>query len=264
MAAPNPERQRQARQRLAELFAHPPSVYVLHYACESFAQNGLSSPRVTALAARNLASGDVKTFSIHAEAVERNLAPVQVLTRYDELEQAMLEKVFAFLDGARAMRFVTWNMRDAVFGFEAIARRGARLGLVPTEVAEHNRIDLAQMLVAIHGSGYVDSPYLEKLAEKNGLARAGILGGADEAQAFARGDYSGVERSVLAKVRLIYDVLHLAHDRTLKTNASFWTMNAGGLREAAELFRDNPVKAWAGVFVAVLTGSFWIVKSFLG
>ena len=36
MTKPSTERQRASRQRLAELCAHPNSVYAIHYACESF------------------------------------------------------------------------------------------------------------------------------------------------------------------------------------------------------------------------------------
>ncbi len=68
MAAPNPQRQREERERLAKLFVNPAAVYVIHYACQSFsAPDYLGSPRVGAIAVRNLASGATSSFSVHQE-----------------------------------------------------------------------------------------------------------------------------------------------------------------------------------------------------
>ncbi|MDX2289012.1 MAG: hypothetical protein NW217_09350 [Hyphomicrobiaceae bacterium] len=260
MPAPNPSRQRAARTRLSALFANPEGVYIIHYACQSFAGEGEhASPRVTAVAARNLGSGDTTLFSIHAEAELRHLAPVQVLSRLDELERGMLGKLFSFLALNRHMRFVHWNMRDQMYGFQAIEHRGAVLGLAPFAVAEGQKVDLARLLVDIYGTGYVERPYQQQLAARNGLNLDGYLPGDLEAEAFERGGYQLVQRSVLAKVRLLFDIAHLAHDRTLKTRAGFWTLNTGRVREAAEMFEDNPVKAVSGVLVAGVSVGFLIV-----
>jgi len=49
VAAPNPTRQKAAREGLGRLFVHPSSVFVIHYACESFNEaQGYASPRITA------------------------------------------------------------------------------------------------------------------------------------------------------------------------------------------------------------------------
>ncbi|MDX2257720.1 MAG: hypothetical protein NW205_02280 [Hyphomicrobiaceae bacterium] len=260
MPAPHPARQRAARARLANLLAHPEGVYVVHYACESFDSDAQNvSPRVTAIAARNVASSDTQVFSIHAEVEVRRLAPVQILSRLDELEAAMLAKYFAFLKINRQMRFVHWNMRDALYGFQAIEHRGAVLGIEAFAIADSQKFDLARLIIDIYGAGYVDKPYQVELAKKNGLSLDGYLPGDLEAEAFERGGYAIVQRSVLAKVRVMFDILHLAHDRTLKTGASWWTLNFGRLREAAELMDDNPVKAIAGLAVAGLSFGIFAV-----
>ena len=128
MPAPNPHRQREAREKIAQLFAHRASVYVVHYACQSLdeaARRG--SPRVTAIAVRHLETGEVTSFSFQAEIERAGLTPMQALARYDAIERALLTRYFEFLQANRAMRFAHWNMRDAVFGFAAIEHRYAVL-----------------------------------------------------------------------------------------------------------------------------------------
>lgn len=261
MAAPNPSRQRLARQKLAELFAHPATVFTIHYACERFdSGDGLGSPRVTAIAVRNVGTGDTAAFSIHAEAERARFAPVQILSRFDQLEAAMLTRFFDFLERHSAMRFVHWNMRDITYGFEAIEHRFAMLGGEAVKIPSSQRFDLARLLIDIYGTNYVEASPLETLAELNGLSLAGLLLGAAEADAFHRGEYSSVQRSAVGKSRLLFDLLHLAHDKTLKTHASLWTMNAGRLREAAELFHNNPLKAVAGTLFAVLSAAVFVYR----
>jgi hypothetical protein len=84
LAAPHPERQRQARDKIAQLFAHPGSVLLIHYACQRLDQDQRhGTPRVTAVAIRNLDSGEVTAYSIQAEAELARLSPVQTLSRMD-------------------------------------------------------------------------------------------------------------------------------------------------------------------------------------
>ncbi len=265
MPAPNPQRQREARARLAGLFAHRASVYVVHYACEGFDDNAQrASPRVTAVSARHLETGEVTTFSFHAEIERAGLTPMQALARYDEIERRLLDGLFAFLQANRAMRFVHWNMRDAFFGFAAIEHRYQVLGGTPVVLPEQHKYDLARLVVEIYGSGKGASRTMEALARANKLVMGGVMSGAQEAEAFEHGGYAAIQRSTIGKVRLIFDILHLVHDRTLKTDAGWWTMNVGRVREAVEMFDRNPVHAVAGLVVAVGSVVFGVVLKWLG
>lgn len=265
MAAPNPERQRTARDRLARLLAHPASVYVIHYACQSLDQDERhGTPRVTSIGARNLETGAVESFSVHAEANLAHLSPVQILSRMDQLERAMLDKFFEFLKTQRAMRFVHWNMRDEVFGFPAIELRYAILGGTPTSIPESQRIDLARVLMDIYGSAYIEPPQFEGITVFNALPTQGVLAGKAEAEAFERGEYAAVKRSTLAKVRLMFDILQLAHDRSLKTKATWWELNLGRAREAYEMLERNPVHALASLAFAGVSAAFGVILKLLG
>ena len=250
MATPNPERQRMAREKLKDLLAYPASVFLIHYACQSFEQGQkLGSPRVTAIAVRNVASSETMVFSINRESELARLGPVHILSRLDQLEHALLDRFFQFLSLNRSNRFVHWNMRDATYGFAAIEHRFRVLGGTPVVLSEGNKFDLARAFVDIYGTRYVKPPYIEGLAKKNNLSLAGYLNGPAEVEAFETGFYDRVQRSVLAKVRLLNDVFHLAHDRTLKTNANWWSLNRGRVREAWETLERNPVYAVGALIV---------------
>jgi hypothetical protein len=255
MTAPNPRRQREALQRLGELCSDGARCFTIHYACQSLFQGErLGSPRVAAIAARNVASGEAFSFSIATEAELQRLTPIQILSRLDDLERRLLTAYFEFLEVNRAMRFMHWNMGDQKFGFTAIEHRARLLGIEPFAIPESNRLDLAKLLVDIYGRGYAGRQPREQLASRNNLPLQGFLSGAEEADRFERGDYRAVLNSTLVKVRLYGDIAQLACDRTLKTRAGWWTMNVGRIREAAELFRDNPV--WA---IASIAGTAFVV-----
>jgi hypothetical protein len=261
MAAPNPERQRDARQTLERLLLAPQTVWVLHYACQSFAPGqAIRSPRVTAIVARNLASGHTETFSLNAEAELLKLNPVGVLSRLDQLERTMLDKFFGFLALNVRNNFLHWKMRSATYGFAAIEHRCAVLGGSPVQIPEQQRYDLAVLIEEIYGTDYVKAPHFERLAKLNNIPLSGFLPGAKEAEAFKRSEYFAIQRSISAKVGLLADIAKRAGNKTLKTNASWYTMNVGRVREAVEAYRDNPVQAIGATLVTLLTGAFAIWK----
>ena len=170
------------------------------------------------MAVSNLQSGAVTSYSIHAEAELARLAPVQILSRMDQLERTMLDKLFQRFAESSTTSFVHWNMRDEVFGFPAVALRyGVLVGVQPAELAEARRVDLARLLKDIYGARYVAPPRLLSLARLKGLPTRDYLDGKSEADAFERGAYAAVKRSTLVKLQLILDVLHLAHEGALRT-----------------------------------------------
>lgn len=264
MAAPTPTRQKSARDRLARLFAHPASIFVVHYACESFEQGlGYASPRITSIAFRNLASGATTSFSIHqqVELARRRSSDVALM---DNHEHAMLGRYFDFLNTNRNVTLLHWNMRDEKFGFAAIEHRFELLGGQPILHHDSQRVDLARLMLDLYGTGYVERPYFENLAVRNGLSQSGLQSGAAEAEAFQQGQYYKVLQSTLSKVALIADVAQLSFDGTLKTEASWWTLNGGQFREAYELCWRNPLRALSSLMLGLSGGAFLLVMKLLG
>jgi hypothetical protein len=254
MAAPNPKRQREARERLSRIFANPDSMVVIHYSCQSFVQPQQSgSPRIASIALRHLGNGATVSFSVHQElelhSTTRDL-------NIDMLERAMLEKFFQYLAENRGMTFLHWNMRDIKFGFAALEHRYMFLGGTPYMLPDDRKIDLSMLTMSIYGSNCLPPPHLENLARKNGLSLAGYIDGREEPTVFSQGEFFAVLQSTLCKVSLIANAALLAFDGTLKTRANWWTLNVGRIREACEMFNNNPVQAWAGVLIAAVAASF--------
>lgn len=265
MAPPNPSRQREARHRLDDFLAHPPAVWVIHYACQSFFQGQrLGSPRVTAIAARNLDRGETVSFSIDVEAELARLPSGEVPANLDRLERSLLDKFYEFLTANRAMRFVHWNMRDATYGFAAIEHRYRVLGGNPVTVSESQKLDMAKLFVDLYGSGYGGAVPRQTLAEANRLPMMGFLSGEEEARSFEEGNYRAVQNSTLVKVKLHSDLVELAQTRALKTQASWWTLNLGRVRESYEMFERNPLIAFASLLFAGLSTGLGLLWKYFG
>lgn len=264
MAAPNPTRQKAARETLTRLLVHPSTVFAVHYACESFDERqGYASPRVTAIALRNLGSGATTAFSIHAEVelARRRHGDVAPL---DAMEVAMLTRFYDFVARNPYAQFLHWNMRDEKFGFAALAHRSALLGIEPTPIHDSQKLDLARTLSEIYGAAYVAKPYMENVARLNRLSITAFLSGPAEAQAFAQGQYYNVLQSVLCKVAIVAEAAQLAADGALETDAGWWTVNGGQLREAYELCWRNPVRALSGLVLGAGGTAFVLMMKLLG
>jgi hypothetical protein len=264
VATPNPTRQKAARESLTRLFVHPATAFVIHYACESFNQGqGYASPRITGIALRNLGTGITTSFSIHAE-VELSRRRNHDVASLDAMEHTMLSRFYDFVARNPYATFAHWNMRDEKFGFAALGHRFALLGGAPVLVHESQKLDLSRTFVELFGSDYVARPYLETLAQANGISMSGFLSGRLEADAFIQGQYYNILQSVLSKVTIIAEVAQLAADRALVTDAGWWTLNGGQLREAYEMFWRNPVRAISGLILGAGGAAFMLVMRMLG
>jgi hypothetical protein len=72
-----------------------------------------------------------------------------------------------------------------------------------------------------------------------------------------------VLQSTLCKAALLASTAQLANDRTLKTNARWYTLNTGRVREAIEMFDRNPVSAWTGLLATALSVGFGLALKLL-
>lgn len=243
------------------MFGHPASAFVIHYACQSFRQPQIfGSPRITSIAVRNLGTGQTVSFSIHEELELARIPLGDVHDYIDQLEFSMLEKYFLYLKENRNFRFLHWNMRDQKFGFSAIEHRFRTLGGTPFELPESNRLDLAILANDIYGSGYLPKPYLRSLAERNGLTTAGFLSDAEEPAAFANGQFARIMQSTLCKVAVLSEAAGLIHDRTLKTDATLWTLHGGRVREIWDRYQNDPVAAFISIAVSMGASFFAVLE----
>jgi len=256
--APSPRRQKEARQRLNDLFSDRSNVWVIHYSCESFYDrpNG-ASPRITSLAVRSLDSAQTHSFSIHQVAERLKVPFAEIEARYDELERQMLDAYYQHLGAHRGMKYLHWNMRDINYGFAAIDHRYRVLGGAPVPVDDVKKFDLSRILIDIYGVAYIGHSRLEKLIEKNEIQPRDMMTGGQEAQAFIDGNYVGLHQSTLRKVDVLANIAERAQNNQLLTNTSWWQMHGGSVRTGLTWVADNKIIALviavAGLVLAIYT-----------
>lgn len=282
-----------SRKRLNEIYDEAINAYVIHYSCESFyAPSGhpglANSTRVTSIVVRNLKSGQAKSWSIHKSAELSGKLPAltEMLKRQppleanatenpansadlakevreflDPLERDMLTGYFSFLQNHTDSVFVHWNMRDDNYGFSALEHRFRVLGGTPVVLQDNKKFDLARELITLFGVKYAPhvSPKgrkgrLMSIMEMNSISDTNTLQGAEEADAFVKGEFIRLHQSTLGKVDVLSNVFDRTHDKSLKTGASF--ADKYGIHPVAilEVARNNPV--FTGIiFLAAFLGA---------
>ena len=261
MTAPNPRRQRENREIVARLLSQPENCWIVHYSCESFydRQDG-SSPRVTSIAVRNLASAQTKSFSIHQIAERKKIELAEICEKYDDLEKIMLKEFFDHIKKYQNMNFIHWNMRNSQFGFAAIEHRMKVLGGTPFVLDSGRKFDLPRILVEIYGAKYADDPKLESLISLNSIRPLNFLSGANEASAFREKRYVDMHYSTLRKVDVIADIFYRVYDRTLKTKTTWWQMHGGQIKTAYDWIVDNKSVAFGIAIGGLILGAWQIFK----
>ena len=242
MGLPDPARQKMARDKLADWLARADTVYAVHYACESFSAGAqIGTPRVTAIAVHNLATGQTSEFSIRQMAELHHLVPAEITPNLATLERMLLDGFAQFVRLTKHARFLHWNMNSPTYGFAALSHRLQVLGGESFEVHDSAALDLARAVDDIYGSRYVGQrSKLQGLAQLNGLIRTGHLSGPDEATAFAEGRYRDIAVSCAAKASLIAEVMRRAASGRLRTTAGVVARHGGPLRLMIRKMYENP------------------------
>lgn len=256
-------RARQAAKKELEGILQDASRCVLvHYSCESFydRRDG-SSPRITSIAVRNLATGQTSSFSIH-QIAERDQVPfADIEKEYGRLEAQMLAEFYRYAESHKEYKWLHWNMRDINYGFPAIAHRCKVLGGTPFELHESNLCDMARLLIQLFGPGYVGHPRLTKLMEMNAISNKDFLTGRDEADAFVNKEYVKLHQSTLRKVDVMGNIAGRLAAGTLKTYAKRREIYGSYFGFISEMLRDHP---WVSAIsfiasLASIAGLIWTI-----
>lgn len=235
--------------------AENPSEYlIIHYSCESFFDlpEG-NTPRITSIAVRYVRNAQTLSFSIHKIAELKKILPNQINQHYKELEREMLDEYFDFVQKHSQFNWIHINMRNINYGFEAINHRYRVLGGKPTDINDNQKIDLARLFVDIYGKQYSKHPRFESLYRKNKITMTSFLKGAEEAEAFNKGEYVALHQSTLRKVDNMHNVLSLCVEGDLKTDSNIiqvYGLSPSGIFYAA---KDN----WAIALIMFLIGSLF-------
>ena len=232
---------REGKKQLAKITNNRNEVVVIHYSCESFYNRpNRTSPRITSIAVRNLATGQTESFSIHQTAErDKKFSIEEIEAHYDELEKKMLEEFYDYAKSRQNHTWLHWNMRDSQYGFTALEHRYRIHGGEPIKIPEVCRCDLSRMLIQLYGVRYISHPRLENLAKKNLIGDLNFLSGKKESEAFENGEYVKLHQSILRKVDTFSNILDRAADGTLKTNARLTEIYGGYVVFAIEKIKES-------------------------
>ncbi|MBT1706417.1 hypothetical protein [Chryseosolibacter indicus] len=234
---------REGLKELEELTRDKNKTLIIHYSCESFVTTHGKTPRVTSICIRNFRSGQTKSFSIHLQAqFDKNDFNNLTDEQYDQLEKKMLDDFYQFVKQHKDHRWIHWNMRDANFGFEAIANRYKILGGEPYELDEDRKYDLPRILGKIYTYGYERNEpdgRLLNLANRNKITLRHALKGSDEAKAYEDKKYLELHQSTLRKVDIMDSIVDRTDKNELKVNVKKKDIYGLTLPGIVEIVKNN-------------------------
>lgn len=214
------KRKKKASEAIDNLFTNAHHCLVIHYSCESFYDRvDGRTPRITSIAARQLDSGQTRSFSIHKIAEIQKVDLAEIENHYDRLEREMLDEFFSFVATHAHCTWLHWNMRDINYGFQALEHRHRVLGGAPYEVKDERKLDLSRLLISVYGVRYAGHPRLESIMNINRITHQDFLAGKAEAAAWESREFVKLHQSTLRKVDVMANLAGRAHNRTLVTQA---------------------------------------------
>lgn len=238
------------RKDINDIYENRKQSYVIHYSCESFYKEGLTtnqSVRITSIGVRNLDSAQTHSWSIYTSAELKEFVN-SIEENLDILEKDMLDKYFSFMEKHDECKFIHWNMRDQTYGFQALEHRYEVLKGKPYIIQDNNKYDLARILVSLYGVHYAPHKSqsgrkgrLMSLVEMNKIADQDALEGAGEALAFEQKDFLKLHRSTLRKLDILANIFDRVHANKLKTNSSFADKYGFHPIVIVELIKSHPL-----------------------
>lgn len=256
-------KRREAQEDLARLLKDRHAVMVVHYSCEDFYDRpDGASPRITSIAVRRFATGQTTSFSIHQMAERKTVSSQCIDEHYDELEREMLAEFNDYVKKNDDKWWVHWNMRDANYGFPAIAHRSRVLGIDPAEPNSDRLFDLARVVYAWFGATYASHPRLTHLIKMNMITALDMLTGKEEADAFEVREYVRLHLSTLRKVDVLASILERLEDGQLKTNATRREQYGSTCAVLAAFLQNHPVAVIGSGAIAITGFAFTILRFF--
>lgn len=231
--------------KIAFLKTNKARTLIIHYSCESFLNTHGRTPRVTSIAIRNRNNRTTIVFSIHLMAQFKRKNIITLTDQdFDYLEKEMLKEFYAHIKKHQSYYWVHWNMRNANFGFEAIANRYQILGGHPKNIEDHLKYDLPETLGLVHTYDFEQhsSPsqgQLLNLSIRNQITINNALKGSEEALAFDNKEFLKLHMSTIRKVEMIDRILNLQEKKQLKVDV--WIYKSCGITPAGiiEIVRNN-------------------------
>ncbi|MCR2805946.1 hypothetical protein [Paenibacillus soyae] len=237
------ERQ-QGLEKLNQLRNNRNKTLVIHYSCESFFNIEGRTPRVTSICVKNRASGETKAFSIHLQAQFKKINLVNATVQdIDLLEKEMLSEFNLYVKKHNLYYWVHWNMRNASYGFEAIANRCRIVGGKTFSIEDEHKYDLPDLLGKLFTYKFVEhkpSGQLLNMSNLNTISTKDALTGLEEATAFSNNDYLKLHMSTMRKVEMIDRILTLLEQGTIKQKTKIRDIYGLSLLGVFEIVKNTP------------------------
>jgi len=250
---------KEGKRILSDLLEKKDKVLIIHYSCESFITTHGRTPRITSICIRNLGTGQNKTFSIHLQAQFDRLDFNNLSDKdYDNLEKSLLSDFYAYTEKYKDYKWVHWNMRDANYGFEAIANRYRILKGVPIYLADDRLIDFPRVLGKIYTYGFEKnkpSGRLLNLANRNGISTLNALTGKEEADAFESKEYLKLHISTLRKIDIIETIIDRVDKNEIKINTSKKDIYGLSVPGLIEIVRNSWILLLIWTIIIFVVGS---------
>ena len=198
-----------------DIKAHPESYYIIHYSSQHLFDEHIegATPRITSVVVLQYSTGQLQSFAIHTAADLLGIPRANIAAQYDDVEREMLRQFYAFMATRTQHKWVHWNMRSIVFGFEHLAHRyqtlagaNANMPNIPID----NRINLNDVLRNRYGDLYAEHPQMINLARLQGEIPMHFLTGEQESAAFANQEYIRMHMSTISKVQFFGYVIRQA------------------------------------------------------
>lgn len=250
---------KQGKKTLSSLLEKKDKVLIIHYSCESFITTHGKTPRITSICIRNLGTGQNKTFSIHLQAQFDGLEFNNLSDQdYDNVEKSLLSDFYTYTDNYKDYNWIHWNMRDANYGFEAIANRFRILGGKPIYLAYDRTIDLPRVLGKIYTSGFEKnkpSGRLLNIANRNKISTLNALTGKEEADAFDNKEYLKLHISTLRKIDIIETIIDRVDKNEIKVFTSRKDIYGLSISGIVEIVRNSWVLLLLWTLTIFIIGS---------
>lgn len=234
---------RTKNQKLKTLFGNSDRIYFVHYSCQNLSDDNEGySPRITSIAVLHMSSDQMGSFSMHIIAEEMNISRDEIFDRYDEIEELMLRRFFAFAEAKRDKAlWIHWNMTNINYGFEALEHRYRILtNEEPYHIDEANRFNLPAMIREKYGANYAKDPKMQSLMELNGGPHRDFLTGIEEVTAFKAKEFLKMHKSTIVKVYFFRSAFVKAVKNDLRTETNQFRYRVNALSQ-------NPVVQILGI-----------------
>jgi len=211
---------------------------------------------VTSIAVRDWETGQTESFSLHLVAERQHVVIPTDAQKLDQIEKTLLSDFYNYVKQHQKAYWVHWSMRNVNFGFAALEHRAKVLDLTPEIIDELHRFDLADHLITLYGPRLAKHPRLDSLRELNEISKKDFLTGAEEAEAFKRGQFHRLHQSTLRKVDVIHHLLKRLAEGKLTTEASLWDRSGGSIIGAVELVTDTwwyKVLGFIGIVASIVS-----------